>query len=35
MPWGRWINDLPTAFFLVVPIAAVAIGATDGEVLVR
>ena len=27
MPWGSWINDLPTAFFLVVHIAAFAIGA--------
>ena len=28
MPWGSWINDLPTAFFMVVHIAAFAIGAT-------
>ena len=27
MPWGSWINDLPTEFFLVVHIAAFAIGA--------
>jgi hypothetical protein len=27
MPWGSWINDLPTGFFLVVHIAAFAIGA--------
>ena len=27
MPWGNWINDLPTGFFLVVHIAAFAIGA--------
>jgi hypothetical protein len=27
MPWGSWINDLPTAFFLVVHVAAFAIGA--------
>ena len=27
MPYGDWINDLPTAFFLVVHIAAFAIGA--------
>ena len=29
MPWGRWINELPTAFFPVVPVAAVANG--DGR----
>ena len=28
MPWGSWINDLPTEFFMVVHIAAFAIGAT-------
>ena len=28
MPWGSWINDLPTEFFVVVHIAAFAIGAT-------
>ena len=28
MPWGDWINELPTAFFMVVHIAAFAIGAT-------
>ena len=28
MPWGSWINDLPTAFFMVVHIAAFALGAT-------
>src|SRR5919201_450660 len=27
MPWGSWINDLPTGFFLVVHIAAFALGA--------
>src|SRR5262245_66441947 len=27
MPWGSWINELPTEFFMVVHIAAVAIGA--------
>ncbi|HEY7793246.1 MAG TPA: hypothetical protein VIA10_04480 [Gaiellaceae bacterium] len=27
MPWGSWINDLPTEFFLVVHIGAFAIGA--------
>jgi hypothetical protein len=27
MPWGSWINELPTEFFLVVHIAAFAIGA--------
>ena len=29
MPWGSWINDLPTEFFMVVHIAAFAIGATS------
>ncbi|HXV57882.1 MAG TPA: hypothetical protein VD704_08440 [Gaiellaceae bacterium] len=28
MPYGDWINELPTAFFLVVHIAAFALGAT-------
>ena len=28
MPWGSWINDLPTAFFMVVHIAAFALGAS-------
>ena len=28
MPWGSWINELPTEFFLVVHIAAFAIGAS-------
>jgi len=28
MPWGSWINELPTEFFMVVHIAAFAIGAT-------
>lgn len=28
MPWGNWVNELPTAFFLTVHIAAFAIGAT-------
>ena len=27
MPYGAWINDLPTGFFLVVHITAFAIGA--------
>ena len=27
MPYGSWINDLPTGFFLVVHIAAFALGA--------
>jgi hypothetical protein len=27
MPWGSWINDLPTEFFLVVHITAFALGA--------
>lgn len=27
MPYGSWVNELPTAFFLVVHIAAFAIGA--------
>jgi hypothetical protein len=27
MPWGSWINDLPTEFFLVVHISAFALGA--------
>ena len=27
MPYGSWVNDLPTEFFLVVHIAAFAIGA--------
>jgi len=27
MPYGSWINDLPTGFFMVVHIAAFAIGA--------
>jgi hypothetical protein len=27
MPYGSWINDLPTGFFLTVHIAAFAIGA--------
>jgi hypothetical protein len=27
MPWGSWINDFPTEFFLVVHIAAFALGA--------
>jgi hypothetical protein len=26
MPYGSWVNDLPTAFFLVVHIAAFAVG---------
>ena len=28
MPWGSWINELPTELFMVVHIAAFAIGAT-------
>jgi hypothetical protein len=35
MPWGRWISELPTAFFLVAPVAAVALGSMDDEVIVR
>ena len=27
MPWGSWINELPTGFFMVVHIAAFTIGA--------
>ncbi len=27
MPYGQWINDLPTSFFLVVHIAAFVLGA--------
>jgi hypothetical protein len=27
MPWGDWINELPTTFFMVVHIAAFALGA--------
>ena len=27
MPWGSWVNDLPTEFFLTVHIAAFALGA--------
>ena len=27
MPWGDWINELPTAFFMTVHIAAFALGA--------
>jgi hypothetical protein len=27
MPWGSWINELPTGFFLTVHIAAFALGA--------
>jgi hypothetical protein len=27
MPYGQWINELPTGFFLVVHIAAFALGA--------
>jgi hypothetical protein len=27
MPWGDWVNELPTEFFLTVHIAAFAIGA--------
>ena len=27
MPYGQWINELPTGFFLVVHVAAFAIGA--------
>jgi hypothetical protein len=28
MPWGSWINQLPTGFFLAVHIAAFGLGAT-------
>jgi hypothetical protein len=27
MPWGTWINELPTAFFMAVHVAAFALGA--------
>jgi hypothetical protein len=27
MPWGDWVNELPTSFFMVVHIAAFALGA--------
>ena len=27
MPWGSWVNQLPTGFFLAVHIAAFALGA--------
>ena len=27
MPWGSWVNELPTEFFMAVHIAAFAIGA--------
>ena len=27
MPWGDWINEFPTEFFMVVHIAAFALGA--------
>ena len=27
MPWGDWVNELPTEFFLAVHVAAFAIGA--------
>jgi hypothetical protein len=27
MPWGDWVNELPTGFFLAVHIAAFALGA--------
>lgn len=27
MPWGNWVNELPTEFFLAVHVAAFAIGA--------
>ena len=27
MPWGSWINELPTSFFLTVHVAAFAVGA--------
>ena len=27
MPYGDWVNELPTAFFLVVHVAAFAVGA--------
>lgn len=28
MPWGSWINELPTWFFLVVHVTAFALGAS-------
>ncbi|HET9437583.1 MAG TPA: hypothetical protein VFO64_05235 [Gaiellaceae bacterium] len=27
MPWGTWVNELPTEFFLTVHVAAFALGA--------
>jgi hypothetical protein len=27
MPWGSWVNQLPTSFFLAVHVAAFALGA--------
>jgi hypothetical protein len=27
VPWGSWINELPTSFFLTVHVAAFAVGA--------
>jgi len=35
MPWGSWINELPTGFFMVVHIAAFAIGATFAWVALK
>ena len=35
MPYGSWINDLPTGFFLAVHIAAFAIGAGFAWVAVK
>jgi hypothetical protein len=32
MPWGSWINELPTEFFMVVHIAAFSIGAAFARV---
>lgn len=31
MPWGSWVNDLSTGFFLAVHLAAFAIGAAGAK----
>jgi hypothetical protein len=35
MPWGDWVNELPTEFFLTVHIAAFAIGAAFAWIAFR
>ena len=35
MPWGSWVNDLPTGFFLAVHVVAFAIGAGFAWVAVK